>query len=259
VTAIDRSARVDPRAELASDVEVGAQSVIGPGVVLGPGVVVGPQVVVLGRTRIGAGTRIHAFACIGDEPQHREHYGRGTALEIGERNVLREHVTIHLGTPEGAAGATRVGDDNLLMNGTHVAHDCRVGSHCTFASFSGLAGHVVVEDHAFLGAYTGVHQHARVGESVMSGSNAKLSLDAPPFATVAGDRARLVGLNKVGLERRGFAEDVIADLRRAFHIVFRSRLQLETALDRVRDELWERAEVRRLVGFLLGSVRGFCR
>jgi UDP-N-acetylglucosamine acyltransferase len=167
-------------------------------------------------------------------------------------------VTIHVGTQRGG-GCTRIGDDNLIMNGAHVAHDCQIGSHCVIASFSGLAGHVVVEDHAVLGAYTGVHQHSRVGESVMSASNAKLSLDAPPFALVAGDRARLAGLNSVGLRRQGASRDTIRQLKRAFRIIFGSRLRLTEAVMRVQDELSGVPEVERLVGFLQESERGFCR
>ena len=126
-----------------------------------------------------------------------------TELRVGEDNVFREHVTVHRATAEGDA-VTRIGDRNYFMNGSHVAHDCRVGSDCIVASFSGLAGHVEVADHVVLGAYTGVHQFGRVGESVMTAAGAKLAKDAPPFSMVAGDRARLVGLNRVGLQRRGF-------------------------------------------------------
>jgi UDP-N-acetylglucosamine acyltransferase len=145
------------------------------------------------------------------------------------------------------------------MNAAHVAHDCRIGSHCIIASFCGLAGHVSVDDYAVLGAYTGVHQFARVGESVMAASNAKLSQDAPPFSMVAGDRARLVGLNSVGLKRRDFPPETIRALKHAFHLVFHSRMQTEPALARVRSELGHVPEVERLLSFLAKSQRGFCR
>jgi len=258
VPRVHGSAVVEDGARLADDVEVGACSVVGPEVELGPGVRVDHHVVLTGRTRVGAGTRIFPFACIGGEPQDRAFSGEPTRLEIGRDNVIREHVTIHVGTPRGG-GCTRTGDDNFIMNGAHIAHDCQIGSHCIIASFSGLAGHVVVEDFAVLGAYTGVHQYARVGESVMAASNAKLSQDAPPFAMVAGDRARLVGLNTVGLRRRGLDAAAVRALKHAFHVIFSSRLRLEPALQRVREELGGVAEVERLVSFLEKSERGFCR
>ena len=254
---IHPSALVDAGAELADDVRVGAFAVIGPEVELQAGVEVAAHATVVGRTRVGPRTRIFPYACIGEEPQDRSFSGESTRLEIGCDNVLRENVTIHVGTPRGG-GCTRLGDDNLVMNGAHVAHDCAVGSHCIIASFCGLAGHVIVEDHAVLGAYTGVHQFARVGESVMAASNAKLSLDAPPFSLVAGDRARLVGLNTVGLRRR-FDRDTLKALKRAFHLLFQSRLRLEPSLARVRSELPGIPEVERLLRFLEKSERGFCR
>lgn len=252
------SAVVEDGAQLASGVEVGAYSVIGPEVVLEAEVQVAAHAIVTGSTRVGAGTRIFSFACIGGEPQDRAFSGEATRLEIGRRNVIREHVTIHVGTSRGG-GCTRTGDDNFIMNGAHVAHDCQIGSHCIIASYSGLAGHVSVGDHAVLGAYTGVHQFARIGESVMAASNAKLSQDAPPFSMVAGDRARLVGLNAVGLRRRDFAPGTVRAIKHAFHILFRSRLRLEPAVARVREEVPGVPEVERLLSFLEKSERGFCR
>lgn len=252
------TAIIDPAAKLADDVEVGPLSCVGAGVELGPGVVVGSHVSVAGLTRVGPRTRIHPFAALGGDPQDKSFAGERTRLEIGADNVIREHVTIHVGTPQGG-GCTRIGDDNLIMNGAHVAHDCQVGSHVIVASFVGLAGHVVVEDYAVLGAYTGVHQFARVGESVMSAANSMLSQDAPPFAMVAGDRARLVGLNVVGLRRRELSDDAVRALRHAFHLLFASKLRLDVALARVREELPEAPEVAHLLRFLESSTRGFCR
>ena len=255
---IHPTASVEPGAVLADDVEVGAYVYLGAEVDLGAGVNIGHHATVFGRTRIGPRCRVFPFACIGGEPQDKAFSGEPTRLEIGEDNVIREHVTIHVGTPRGG-GCTRIGDDNLIMNSAHIAHDCQIGSHCIIASFSGLAGHVRVEDHVVLGAYTGVHQYARVGESVMAASNAKLSLDAPPFAMVAGDRARLVGINSVGLRRRGLPPDRIRALKHAFHLLFASRLRLEHALERVTEVLPGIPEVERLTTFLRKSERGFCR
>jgi UDP-N-acetylglucosamine acyltransferase len=258
VPRIHPTAVVDPAAKLADDVEVGPFTFVGPGVELGPGVAVANHVSLSGLTRIGAGTRIHPFAALGGDPQDKSFSGERTRLEIGRDNVIREGATLHVGTPRGG-GCTRIGDDNLIMNGAHVAHDCQIGSHVIVASFVGLAGHVVVEDHAVLGAYTGVHQFARVGESVMTAASSMLSLDAPPFAMVAGNRARVVGLNTVGLRRRELAEETVRALKHAFHLLFSSRLRFEAAAARVRAELAGSPEVDRLLRFLESSTRGVSR
>ncbi len=255
---IHPTAVVESGAVLADDVEIGPLAIVGPHVELAAGVSLGAHASVIGRTRIGPRTRIFPYVCLGGEPQIKDFQGDPARLEIGRDNVIREHATIHVGSPEGG-GCTRIGDDNLIMNTAHVGHDCQIGSHCIIASFCGLAGHVRVEDHAVLGAYTGVHQHARVGESVMAASNAKLSQDAPPFAMVAGDRARLVGVNHVGLKRRNFSKETMRSVKHAFHIVFHSKLRLDSALVRVRQELSGSPEVERLVCFLETSERGFCR
>lgn len=255
---IHPTAVIDPGAKLADDVEVGAFTVIGPDVEVAEGVKIGSHVNLMGRTRIGQRSEVFPFACLGGTPQDKGFTGEPTRLEIGADNVIREHVTIHAGTPRGG-GCTQIGDDNFIMNSAHIAHDCQIGSHCIIASFSGLAGHVQVGDHAVLGAYTGVHQHSRVGESVMAASNAKLSLDAPPFAMVAGDRARIKGVNSVGLKRRGFSRETQSQIKHAFHIIFHSHLRLAPALARVREEITEVPEVERLLCFLEKSERGFCR
>jgi UDP-N-acetylglucosamine acyltransferase len=255
---IHPNAAVDPRAKLGDGVEIGAYAVIGPDVELGEDVVVQPHAIVTGHTSVGAGTRIFSFACIGGEPQDRGFVGETTRLLIGRDNVIREQVTIHVGTPKGG-GCTRVGDDNLIMHSAHIGHDCQVGSHIIIGSYCGVSGHVRVQDHAVLGGYTGVHQFARVGESVMTAANCMLSKDAPPFGMVAGDRAHLVGLNMVGLRRRGFSPEVIANLKHAYHLLFRSRMRYEPALERVREELPDSPEVNRLVRFLETAERGFTR
>ena len=249
---------VDPSAKLADDVTIGAFSYVGPGVELGPGVAVANHVSVMGPTRVGARTQIHPFAAVGGAPQDKKYAGEPTRLEIGDDCQIREGVTIHRGTPQGG-GTTRVGDDAMVMNGAHIAHDCQVGSHVVIASFCGLAGHVTIEDFAVLGAYTGVHQHARIGESVMSAANSKLSKDAPPFALVAGDHARVVGMNSVGLQRRGLSEAALRDIKHAFHLLFASKLRLEVATERVRAEASATPEVERLLRFIETSTRGVCR
>ncbi len=255
---IHPTACVEDGAILAPDVVVGPFSFVGREVELGSRVEIGAHVTLLGRTLIAEDCRIFPHACLGAEPQDRAFDGESTRLEIGARTQIREQVTIHVGTSQGG-GCTRIGNDNYVMNGAHIGHDCQIGNHTIIASFCGLAGHARVDDFAVLGAYTGLHQHARVGESVMAAGGSKLSLDAPPFAMVAGDRARLVGLNSIGLRRRGFPPATCQQIKHAFHVIFRSKLRLEDALLRVKEEVRDAPEVERLVSFLRKTERGFCR
>ncbi len=249
---------VDPRAKLADPVAIGACAVVGPDVELAEGVELGPHAYVTGRTSVGPRTRIFAFAVVGEEPQDKSFSGEASQLVIGADNVIREHCSLHTGTRKGG-GTTRIGDDNLLMNSVHVGHDAQIGSHCILASYSAVAGHVGVEDFAVLGAYTGVHQFCRIGESAMAAGGSKCAQDVPPYALVHGDRARLKGINVVGLRRRGFSGAQIAALRHAYHLIFLSKLRLEPALARVREELGRSPEVAHLLRFLESSERGFCR
>jgi len=258
VTLVHPTAIVDPRAKLAEGVEVGPYSVIGENVELAPGVVVGSHVTLMGRTRIGSRTRISPFAVIGGEPQVLGASGENTALVIGEDNVIREFSSIHVGSPDGG-GCTRIGNGNFILNNVHIAHDCRIGDRCVLASFSALAGHVVLEDHVVFGAMTGVHQFVRIGESAFTAANSMVSKDAVPYSKVAGDRARFAGLNTVGLRRRGFSDATIATLKHAFHILFSSKLRLETAADLVKRECGDAPEVAHLLRFIQESERGFIR
>ena len=258
MTLVHPTAIVDPRAKLAPDVEIGPYAVIGEHVELGPGVVVGSHATLTGRTRIGSRTRISSFAVVGGEPQVLGASGENTALVIGEDNVIREFASIHVGSPDGG-GCTRIGDANFILNNVHIAHDCRIGDHCVLASFSALAGHVVLEDHVVFGAMTGVHQFVRIGESAFTAANSMLSRDAVPYSKVAGDRARFAGLNTVGLRRRGFSETSIATLKHAFHILFSSKLRLEPAADLLKRECGDAPEVANLLRFIHESKRGFIR
>ncbi len=256
--AVHPTAVVETGAVLGDGVTVGPCAVIGPEVELAAGVEIGAHVVVMGRTTIGAGTRVFPHACLGAEPQIVGPPAEDTRLEIGAANVLREHVTIHRGS-RGGGGVTKVGDRSYLMNGCHVAHDCIVGDDCTMASFTGLAGHVEIGDHAVLGAYTGLHQHCRVGESAMTAAGTKATKDVAPFVTVAGDRARLVGLNLVGLRRRDFSPDELSALKRAYRLVFQSGLRVEEAFATLEAEGIDTPHVRTLAEFVRKSQRGVVR
>jgi UDP-N-acetylglucosamine acyltransferase len=258
VAKIHPTAVVDPGAKLADDVTVGPLAVIGSEVELGAGVEVGPQVCIAGRTRIGARTRIYPFAVLGHTPQILGFDGRAGELVIGEDNEIREHVSMHVGLPD-HGGITSLGNGNLLQNGFHVAHDCRIGNHCVLAGMSGFGGHCIVEDYAVVGAMSGIHQFVRIGESAFTAGNSMVSMDVPPFAKVAGDRARFVGVNTINLERRGFAKERIATLKHAFHLLFQSRLPFKTACERVLAECGESADVQHLIRFLRSAERGFIR
>ena len=258
MTLVHPTAIVDPRAKLAPDVEIGPYSVIGEHVELASGVVIGSHVALMGRTTIGARTRISPFAVIGGAPQVLGASGENTVLEIGEDNVIREFSSIHVGSPNGG-GRTRIGNSNFILNNVHIAHDCRIGDHCVLASFSALAGHVVVEDHVVFGAKTAVHQFVRIGESAFTAANSAVSKDTVPYSKVARDRARFAGLNTVGLRRRGFSEQAIARLKHVFHILFHSKLRLELAADLVKREHGDVPEVAHLLRFIQESERGFIR
>jgi UDP-N-acetylglucosamine acyltransferase len=217
---VHETAIVDRRAELAADVVVGPYAVVEGAVVLGEGCVVHAHGMVRGPARLGPRCVVHPFAVVGGEPQAKRHAEGPSVIEVGVRNVFREHVTAHGGT---GGQATRVGDDNLFMVGSHVAHDVVVGSHCVFANGVQLAGHAVIEDWVTFGGLSGVTQHVRVGESAFVAAVAASERDVPPFVVVQGDRARVRGVNVVGLRRRGIAEDHIAALRRAVHALWLSR------------------------------------
>ncbi len=252
------TAIVEKGAELADDVRVGAFAVIGPEVRLAAGVEIRPHALVTGRTRIGERTRVFPFAVLGEEPQDKSFSDEATELMIGADNVLREHVTIHVGTQKGG-GSTRIGDDNFIMNGVHVAHDVQIGSHVIVASQVAIAGHAEIQDYAVIGGLSGVHQHARVGESAMVGALSGVTLDAPPFSLVSGERATLRGVNAVGLRRRGFPREVRQEIKRAYHLLFGSKLRLEEALEQAKKERFASAEVERLLAFVEASARGVSR
>jgi len=258
VAGIHPSAVVEPGAKIADEVVIGPCAVVGAEVELAAGVELRPYAHVCGRTTIGEGTRIFPFAVLGEEPQDKSFSGESTELLVGRGNVIREHATIHIGTQRGG-GCTRIGDDNFIMNGVHLGHDTQIGSHCIIASYCAFGGHAVVEDHAVVGGLCGIHQFARVGESAMVAAMSGLSKDVPPFSLVSGQRARVRGVNVVGLRRRGFSTKVRAEIKHAFHILFSSKLRLEPALERLRSEQLESDEVARLLHFLESSERGFCR
>ena len=254
---IDSRAVIDPSAEVGEGVSVGPFTTIGAGVVIGAGTTIGSHVVINGPTRIGRDNRIHQFASLGDAPQDTSYRGEPTELLIGDRNVIREFVTIHRGTARGL-GRTVVGDDNLIMAYVHIAHDCIIGSHAIFSNAASLAGHVRVEDHAILGGFTLVHQFCRVGAHAFTGMGTALNLDLPPYTLAVGNYARAIGINKRGLKRRGFSPEAIQALHRTFKLLLR-RGNRETALEAVADMAERYPEVAAFVSFVKESQRGVLR
>lgn len=246
---------VDSRAVIGSNVSIGPYSLIGDKVTLHDEVEIAGHVVIEGPCEIGRGTRILPFASIGQAPQDLKYRGEDTRLVIGERNVIREYVTMNRGTV-GGGGVTMVGHDNLFMAQAHVAHDCHVGSFNIFANLASLAGHVTVQDHVTIGAYVGVHQFCRLGSYAFIGGFSKIVKDALPYARTDGADARCYGANSIGLRRKGFSNEAIRRIQQAFRLLLSSRLNTSQALERIKAGLGGAPEIDLLVDFIEKSERG---
>jgi len=255
---IDPRAIIDPGAKIAADVTVGPYTVIGADVEIEAGTWIGPHVVIRGPTRIGRENRIFQFSSLGDEPQDKKYAGEDTLLEIGDRNLFREHVTVNRGTVQGG-GVTRIGGDNWIMVGVHIAHDCVVGNHTIFANNASLAGHVTVEDHVILGGFTLVHQFCALGAHSFTAMGSVIPKDVPPYVLVSGHMARPYGLNVEGLRRRGFEAQAIRELRRAYKLLYKSGLTVEQAVGQLREMAAETPAVGPLADFIARSSRGIVR
>ena len=255
---IDARAIVSPQAQLAPDVTVGPFSIIGPQVQIGARTVIGPHVVVNGPTTIGEDNRIFQFASIGDAPQDKKYRGEPTRLVIGDRNVFRESCTMNRGTTHDR-GVTTIGNDNLFMAFSHVAHDCVIGNNTVFANSVAMGGHVEVGDWAILGGLVAVHQFTKIGAHAFLGGGAILSRDVPPYVMVAGNPAVPHGVNAEGLKRRGFSEEQVRHIREAYRILYRSDLKLSEALARLTTLAAERLEIRAFVDFIHSSTRSLVR
>ena len=255
---IHPTAIIAPGANLAADVRVGPYSVIGEHVSIGSGSSVGPHAVIEGRTTIGCENQIFQFASIGAVPQDLKFHGEETTLIIGYRNKIREFTTLHLGTEDGG-GVTTVGSDNLFMAYSHVAHDCVVGNHVILANGATLAGHVQIDDYAIMGGLSAVHQFGRIGAHVMASGGSMVAQDVPPYTIVQGDRAKVVGLNLIGLKRRGFSADVLKTIKQAYKLIFRSGMKLEDVISEIGSTLEPSAELDLFVSFINKSERGLAR
>ncbi|MBU0603080.1 MAG: acyl-ACP--UDP-N-acetylglucosamine O-acyltransferase [Gammaproteobacteria bacterium] len=255
---IHPTAIVAPTARIADGVEIGAYSVIGAHVEIGEGTRVHPHVVIDGHTRIGRENVFHPFCSIGGAPQDKKYAGEPTRLEIGDRNTVREYVTMNCGTTQDV-GVTRVGDDNWIMAYVHVAHDCQVGSHTIMANNTALAGHVHIGDWAILGGFTGVHQFVRVGAHSFCGVHSSVLQDVPPFVLANGVPATPHGINSEGLRRRGYSSEAITAIKRAYKTLYREGLSLEDAKQAVADAAKSVPEVGLLADFLASGGRGIIR
>ncbi|MCW9058062.1 MAG: acyl-ACP--UDP-N-acetylglucosamine O-acyltransferase [Gammaproteobacteria bacterium] len=255
---IDSRAVIDPAARIAPGVIVGPYSVIGPDVEIEAGCRIGPHVVIRGPTRIGRDNEIFQFASIGDAPQDKKYDHEPTRLEIGDRNVIREGCTINRGTVQDR-GLTSIGDDNWIMAYVHIAHDCIVGNNTIFANNASLAGHVRIEDHVILGGFTLVHQFCAIGAHAFTGMGSAIAKDVPPYMMVSGAPAHPHGLNSEGLKRRGFSDEAMATLKKAYKLLYRSRMSFEEALVEIRALEPECVEVTPLREFLERQTRGIIR
>lgn len=255
---IHPTAIIDSQAKLASDVSVGPYSIIGADVEIGAGTTIGPHVVIKGPTKIGQHNRIFQFSSIGEIPQDLKFTDEKTFLEIGDHNTIREFVTMQRGTENGG-NLTKVGDHNLFMNYVHIAHDCIVGNHVIFSNNASLAGHVFVEDHVIFGGFSGVAQFLRVGLHSFVCTNTVVNKDVLPYTLVSGYYAKPYGLNSVGLQRRGFSEQVLSNLNKAYRIVYRQGLTVDEAMQKINEEFADCAEVQEILRVMQGSERGIVR
>ena len=255
---IHPTAIVSREAHLEEGVKVGPYSIIEADVHIGRNTIIEPHVIIRAHTDIGEECRIFQFCSIGEVPQDLKYKGEETRVIIGHHNTIREYVTIHQATSSDI-GVTVIGDHNLLMAYSHVAHNCKLGNHIVMANAANLAGHVHVEDFAIIGGLTGIHQFSRIGAHCIIGGASAVSKDIPPFVMASGNFAKLYGLNLIGLKRRGFKEETISALKEAYKIIFRSSLLLSVAVEKVKQELNDFPEVRQFIEFIEHSERGICR
>ncbi len=253
-TEIHPTSIIDPSAEIGSDVVIGPYSVIGPNVVIGDGTRLGPHVLIERDTVIGPGCVIHKGAVLGSDPQDLKYRGESTQLVIGARTVVREFATLNRGTA--ARGRTEVGSDCLLMAYCHVAHDCVIGNHVVIANAVNMGGHVVIEDWASVGGLTAIHQFVRIGAHAFVGGASRVQKDVPPYVRAAGNPIELAGLNTVGLQRRGFPEEVRRELKRAYKLFFASTYNVSQAIERAKAELTPYPEIVHFLEFVQASERG---
>jgi UDP-N-acetylglucosamine acyltransferase len=255
---IHPTAIIDPKADIDSNVDVGPHSIIGENVQIGSGTVIGPHVVIQPYVEIGPDCNIFQYASIGAVPQALKFAGEETHVKVGRGTVVREFVTINRGTGFGG-GITEVGEENFLMAYVHIAHDCKTGRNVILANNATLAGHIILEDFVTVGGLVAIHQFVRIGNYAYVGGKSAVVKDIPPYVIAAGDRAKLHGLNSVGLKRHGFSQETLSLLKKAYRIIFRIGLTLNEAIERVKAEVEQVPEVDDLIRFIKSSKRGITR
>lgn len=255
---IHKTAIVSSKADIDEDVHIGPFCTVGEGVVINSGTRLISNVVVEGSTEIGEDCIIHPFATIGVPPQDLKYKNEKTGVKIGKKNIIREYVSIHRASV-GGDGLTEVGDSNFLMAYVHIAHDCKIGNSTVMANAATLAGHVHIENYAVIGGLVAVHQYTRIGAYSMVGGFSGIGQDIPPYTMASGARAKLYGLNAIGLKRHGFSDEAINTLKKAYKILFREKRTLKEALKKIKSELPETPEIKHLLEFIEKNKRGICR
>jgi len=256
-TKIHPTTIIHPSAEIGEGVEIGAYSVIGEHVRIGDRTSIGHHTVIEGWTAVGQGNRISHFVSIGAPPQDIKYKGEETRVEIGNENLIREYVTINRATPQGR-GVTSIGNGCFIMIMCHIAHDCLLGNGVIMANLVGLSGHCLVEDDAVFGGMAGVHQYVRIGSLAMIAGGARVGRDVPPYTLAAGDRAKLFGMNSIGLRRKKIPPQTIEQIKQVYRTIFRSGLNKKDAIEKAKKEAGPAPEVQHFLSFMEGTKRGFC-
>jgi UDP-N-acetylglucosamine acyltransferase len=255
---IHPTAIISPKAEIEEGTFVGPFCIIHDGVHIKRGSKLISNVIIEGNTEIGENCTIHPFTSIGLPPQDLKYKGEPTGVKIGNNNTIREYITLHRASV-GGDGQTTLGDNNFLMAYVHIAHDCKIGNSVIMANVAQLAGHVVVEDHAYIGGLVAVHQFTRIGAYTMVGGYSGVGQDIPPYMMASGTRAKLFGLNTIGLKRHGFSDSTINELKKAYKILFREKRTLKDAIKKIQEDLPYTDEIKHLIDFIQKNKRGICR
>ncbi|MFQ6093172.1 MAG: acyl-ACP--UDP-N-acetylglucosamine O-acyltransferase [bacterium] len=254
---IHPTAIVDPKAEIGQDVQIGPYTVVEGDTVVGDETKIASHVLLLSGTRIGKGCRIHSSAVLGDAPQDLKYEGEPTTLEIGDMTIIREFCALHRGTAE--SGRTVIGRGCFIMAYVHIAHDCRIGNHVILANAVNMGGHTEIHDYANVGGVVAIHQFIKIGCHSIIGGGYRVPKDVPPYVRAGGYPLKVAGLNLIGLKRRGFPDETIGHLKKAYHLLFRSQLNVSQAVQRMKEELALTEEIRTIIDFIERSERGIIR
>ena len=255
---IHATAIVSPKAEIDEGTFIGPFCIIQDGVHIRKGTRLISNVIIEGDTEIGENCVVYPFTSIGLPPQDMKYKGEKTGVTIGSNNTIREYSTIHRASV-GGNGVTSIGDDNFFMAYVHVAHDCKIGNSVIMANVATLAGHVLIEDHAVIGGLVAIHQFTRIGTYAMVGGFSGIGQDIPPYMIASGARAKLFGLNAIGLKRHGFTDSTINELKKAYKILFREKRTLKDAIQKIQEDLPYTDEIKHLIEFIQKNKRGICR